>query len=109
MLVLTCGASTTAIAVRTSLDTERVARIAAEQAAAVLSAKLEAAERRAIEADASTAKAEAATAQAAEKAENVARDLVAANVTVQAGQARLENAAREIDDAKKSCSHRSSC
>lgn len=62
------------------LDTERTARQQAEQAAAVLAAKLEAAERRATESDARTtkakAKAKAAAARTAEKAEAVARELV---------------------------------
>ncbi len=89
------------VAVRASLETERAARVAAEQTAAVLTAKLEAAERRATEADARTTKAEAATAQAVEKVEAVARELVIANAAVQAGQVRFEGAAREIEDAKK--------
>lgn len=89
------------VAVRGVLDTERAARVAAEQAAAVLTAKLEAAERRAIEAAERTTKTEATAAQAAAKAETVARDLVAANTAVQAGQARLESATRELEDAKK--------
>lgn len=89
------------VAVRASLDIERAARVAAEQQAAVLTAKLEATERRATEADARTTKAEAAAAQAAEKAESVARELVSANVTIQAGQARLESAARDLEETKK--------
>lgn len=90
------------VAVRGVLETERMARVAAEQAAAVLTAKLEAAERRATEAAERTGKAEAAAAQIVAKAEAVARDLVNANAIVQAGQARLESAAREGEDAKKS-------
>ena len=90
------------MAVRTDLEKERTARQQAEREAAVLTAKLEAAERRATESDARTGKAEAATAKAIEKAEAVARELVSANAAVQAGQARLESVAREIDDAKKS-------
>lgn len=89
------------VAVRASLDTERAARVTAEQAAAVLTAKLEAAERRATESDARTTKAEAVTTQAIAKAEAVARDLVAANAAVQAGQVRLEGAAQELENAKK--------
>ena len=89
------------MAVRTDLEKERTARQQAEREAAVLTAKLEAAERRATESDARTGKAEAATAKAIEKAEAVARELVSANAAVQAGQARLESVAREIDDAKK--------
>lgn len=86
------------VAVREVLETERLARVAAEQAAAVLTAKLEAAERRATEAEARTVKAEAATTQATTKGEAVARELVSANA---AAQARLESAARELEDAKK--------
>lgn len=89
------------VAVRTTLDKERLARQQAEQAAAVLTAKLEAAERRASEADARTDKAETLAAKTAEKADAVARELVSANNAVQAGQVRLEGAAREIEDAKK--------
>lgn len=89
------------VGVRGVLEAERLARVAAEQAAAVLSAKLEATERRATEAEARTGKAEAGAEQIAAKAEAVARDLVAANAAVQAGQAKLENAVRELEDAKK--------
>lgn len=89
------------VAVRGVLEAERMARVAAEQAAAVLTAKLEAAERRATEAAERTGKAEAAAAQIVAKAEAVARDLVNANAIVQAGQARLESAAREVEEAKK--------
>lgn len=89
------------MAVRGDFEIERKARQQAEQSAAVLAAKLEAADRRATEAEARTVKAEAATTQATAKAEAVARDLVAANATVQAGQARSESAARELEDAKK--------
>jgi chromosome segregation ATPase len=89
------------VAVRAVLDTERTARQQAEQSAAVLTAKLEAAERRATEADARTGKAEATTTQAIAKTETIARELGSANVAVQAGQARLESVAREIEEAKK--------
>lgn len=89
------------VAVRDVLEMERAARVAAEQQAAVLTAKLEAAERRATESDARTTKAETVTTQAIAKAEAVARDLVAANAAVQAGQVRLEGAAQELENAKK--------
>ena len=88
------------VAVRAVLDTERTARQVAEQNAAVLAAKLEAAERRATEADARTTKAEAATAQATAKAEAVASELVKANAAAQANQGRLESTLRELDAAK---------
>ena len=61
------------MAVGDVLEAERADRVAAEQAAAVLTAKLEAAER--------VTKTEAA-AQVAAKVETVARDLVAANTAV---------------------------
>lgn len=82
---------------KSALDASQAARQTAEQAAAVLAAKLEAAERRATEAEARNIKADA-------KAEAVARELVNANAVVQASQARLESAAREIEDAKKAAS-----
>ena len=67
------------VAVRGVLETERTGRQQAEQSAAVLAAKLEAAERRATEADARTTKAEAAA---------------------QVNQGRLESTLRELDAAK---------
>lgn len=92
------------VAVRTSLETERTTRVAAEQSAAVFAAKLEAVERRASEADARTAKIEAeaskAITKALEKADALARDLVAANTAVQAGLGKLDNATRELEAAK---------
>lgn len=89
------------VAVRGVLEVERLARVAAEQQAAVLVEKLEASDRRATEAEARTGKAEAAAEQIAAKAETVSRDLVAANIAVQAGQTKLENAVRDVEDAKK--------
>ena len=90
------------VAVRGALESERAARVAADQVAAVSAAKLEATERRATEAAERTAKFEAVAAVSAAKAEAVALDLVAANTAIQAAQTRLESAARETDDAKKS-------
>ena len=72
---------------RAVLDTEGKARVAAEQQAAVLAAKLDAAIERATRAES--------------RVDQTARELVSANAAVQAGQARLESAAREIEDAKK--------
>lgn len=80
------------VAVRASLETERLARQQAEQQAAVLTAKLEATERRANEADARTTKAEAVTTQSAEKAEIVARELVTANAKLEAAERRANEA-----------------
>jgi colicin import membrane protein len=68
------------------------ARQLAEQGAAVLGARLEAAERRATEADARTAKADA-------RADALAHDLAGLNVALQASQGRLEAAAREVGAA----------
>lgn len=80
------------VAVRGVLEIERMARQQAEQQAAVLTAKLEATERRANEADARTTKAEAATTQSAEKAEIVARELVTANAKLEAAERRANEA-----------------
>ncbi len=78
---------------RVVLDTSEQGRIQAEQAAAVLKAKLEAAERRATEADARTARADV-------KADALANDLAGLNAALQASQARLEAAAREVGAAE---------
>lgn len=71
---------------------ERAAR--AEQEAAVLVARLEDAARHTGELEARAAKFE-------QQALTTTRELAGANVAIQAGQARLESAARELDDAKK--------
>lgn len=89
------------VAVRGVLETERDARVAAEQQAAVLAAKLEAADRRTTEAIDRATKAETAAEQASVKIDSIGRELVNANATIQAGQVRLESATREIEDAKK--------
>lgn len=89
------------MAVRNDLEKERKACQQAQQDAAVFAAKLEASERRAKEADARTEKASTVAAQMADKFDAVARELVSSNAAVQAGQARLESAAREIEDSKK--------
>ena len=89
------------VAVRGVLETERTGRQQAEQSAAVLAAKLEAAERRATEADARTTKAEAATAQAAAKAEAVASELVNVSAAAQVNQGRLESTVRELEAAER--------
>ena len=80
------------MAVRGVLETERGARVAAEQQAAVLTAKLEAAERRTNEADTRTSKAEAATLQSAEKTEKAARELVTAHTKLEAAERRAAEA-----------------
>jgi colicin import membrane protein len=81
------------VAVRAVLEAERLARVAAEQSAAVLTAKLEADER--------TSKTDVIAAQITAKVETFTRDLVVSNTAVQAGQARFENATRELEAAKK--------
>lgn len=63
---------------RAALDTSQQAHHRAEQQAAVLGAKLEAADRRATEAEARTVKVEAAVAHTVEKAENLSAELAAA-------------------------------
>ena len=67
-------------------DANAVAMKASENAF-VLAAKLEDSERRAVKSE--------------QQVQVTARDLVSANAAVQAGQARLESAAREIEDARK--------
>ena len=78
---------------RAALDTDQKARQQAEQSAAVLAAKLEAADRRATEADARTIKAEA-------RADTAANELVKANAAAQVNQRRLESTLRELETAK---------
>lgn len=82
------------VRLRTALEAESKARTASEQQAAVLAAKLDAAIDRAT-------REESRVEQAEKQAQATARDLVSANAAIQAGQARLESAAREIEDAKK--------
>lgn len=69
------------------------ARQLAEQGVAVLTARLEAAERRANEADARTEKADA-------RADALAYDLAGVNAALQASHVRLEAAAREVGVAE---------
>ena len=80
---------------RLRADLERVGaeKVAAEQAAAVAIARLEAMTDRANKADAATEKAE-------KQATAVAQELASARVQVQSQQVALTGAAREIDDAK---------
>lgn len=74
---------------RSALDASQQFRTQADQSAAVMAAKLEAAERRATEADARTTKADA-------KADTLASDLAGVNTVLQSCQARLEAAVREV-------------
>jgi len=80
---------------RDALESSQQARGQADQAAAVLTAKFEAAERRATEADARTAKVDA-------RADTLASDLAGVNAALQACQARLETSVRDAAaEAKK--------
>jgi chromosome segregation ATPase len=88
-------------AARVDFESERGCRVYAEQSAAVMAAKLEAADRRANEADARTTKAETAMALVSAKAESMALDLVTANAALQTGQVRTEGMARDLDAAKQ--------
>jgi len=89
-------------AVRAELGAERQARIAAEQTGAVLQAQKADLEAHLGE---TKARADRLTEQlntSHERTEQLGRELADARVAVQAGLARLEAAAREIEDAKKS-------
>lgn len=80
---------------RAALDASQQARTSAEQSAAVLVAKLEAADRRAEDADVRTAKVDA-------RADALATELARVNAALQACQARIETSVRDsADDAKK--------
>lgn len=86
---------------RVALEATQQARQQAEQDAAVYSAKLEAAERRAKEADARTEKASTFAAQLADKIDATARELAQTQASLQAAQTRLEASARELAEAKQ--------
>lgn len=88
-------------AVREELAQERKARVAAEQVAAVRDAETKAAERRATEAEAREQAAQARAIEVERQYQVATRDLATANLAVQAVQARLETASREVDEAKK--------
>lgn len=79
--------------VRVVLESERLARVAAEQNAAVSAAKHEAAERRANESEARAVKNE-------EKADSLDRELKSLTTLVQSFQSKLENGAKELLDSK---------
>lgn len=79
---------------RAELVKERQERINAEQSAAVLKATLDASQARANELNDRLNKTESAY-------QGLVKELSIANVAVQAGQARLESAARELDSAKE--------
>jgi DNA repair exonuclease SbcCD ATPase subunit len=89
-------------AVRGAMEAERIGKITAEQTAAVLAAKHEAAERRAAEADARTANADRAMTRLAEKLETMAAALLDASKATQTAQARLEIQTRNADEARAS-------
>jgi chromosome segregation ATPase len=79
---------------RVALDSESKARIASEQKAAVLAAKLESMTERAT-------KAEARTELAEKQSQENAKELNSARNQVQAQQIALDTAAREIEDARR--------
>lgn len=80
--------------VRVTLDASQKSHQQAEQQAAVLVAKLEAATARGREIETRAAKAE-------QQAQATARELANANAVAQAERTRLESATRELDDARK--------
>jgi len=79
---------------RTALDTETKSRIAAEQQAAVLTAKFEAMTDRAT-------KAEAKAEQQEKQAQQTNQELNSSRNQIQAQQIALDTAAREIEDVRK--------
>lgn len=79
---------------RVELDKERQGRVAAEREAAIQAAQLAAERERAGEHAARAAQAE-------RQAQSTTQALASANIAIQAGQARLESAARELEDAKQ--------
>lgn len=91
-------------ALRAELEKERQARITAEQSAAVLaSQKTDLADRLA-EAKAIADRDGALLLHSQENARKLAEELADARVAVQAGQARIESAAREVEATRKNAS-----
>lgn len=86
---------------RLSIETERTAKIGAEQAAAVALAKLDAATQRIQDLADRLAKAEAGNAKLQQKNDADTREAANLNSTIHTQKARLESAARELDDMKK--------
>lgn len=89
---------------RSSLEAERDARIKAEQSAAVLTAKLEACATRTTEMHEREQQASTRASEAEKQVQILSRDLATERIAVQACQARLEAAARELTDAKQTAS-----
>lgn len=87
--------------VKAMLDKERAGKVAAEQAAAVAASKIESNNQRIQELVARLTKAEDLIAKLQEKIDAAAKEATTMNAVVQASQARIESAARELDDAKK--------
>lgn len=85
---------------RQALDKSEHARTQADQAAAVLAARLEAEARRAKEADDRTAKSDVKIAHGDARVDALAQDLASANSALLACQVRLEVAARELGAAQ---------
>ena len=87
--------------VKAMLDKERTAKVAAEQTAAVAASKIESSNQRIQELVARLTKSEDLIARLQEKIDAAAKETISLNSVIQAGQARIESAARELDDAKK--------
>ncbi|MET3133591.1 colicin import membrane protein [Oxalobacteraceae bacterium GrIS 1.11] len=88
-------------AVRAEFDAERRARITAEQAAAVLAAQKDSYAERLVEEKERTEQAAALLSQEMENGRRRTVELTSARVAVEAGNARLEAASRELDGAKE--------
>lgn len=87
--------------VRAVLDEERAGRVASEQRAAVLAAQLDASDKRAVEIESRETAALARLAELERQSAVIAANLNTANLQGQACQARLESAARELDNARE--------
>ncbi|MET3135039.1 colicin import membrane protein [Oxalobacteraceae bacterium GrIS 1.11] len=88
-------------AVRAEFDAERRVRITAEQAAAVLAAQKDSYAERLAEEKERTEQAAALLSQEIESGRRRTAELTSARVAVEAGNARLEAASRELDGAKE--------
>ena len=85
---------------RGALESQTSARVVADQSVAVLTARLEASERRATEADARAKDAGERAEKASVIGSQIAQELTSARVQVQSQQVSLDAAAREIEASK---------
>lgn len=92
------------LAVRDEVAGEHAGRVAAEQQAAVLTARLDASDKRCAEIEAREKDALARAAELDRQLVAGARELASTNISVQACQARLESASRELESARKQSS-----